>query len=352
MCISLHPRFCRRCFAVLLALILLSGCSAGGHLFVMHNLAEEEVWPQPPEPPRYRYIGELHGESVDVVAERRSWWAILVGLIQGKPEPLMLKRPYAVHSDGNGRVYVADMGLPGIMVFDLNSGELETWRELGRDLAFRAPVAISGGENGEIWVSDTELARVFRFSPSGELLGAIGQGVLTRPIGIAYHATNAELWVVDSAEHRIKIFDREGRLLRSLGQRGEEEGLFNYPSTIALDEERVYVSDTINARIQVLDHQGKLLHSLGHRGLNIGNTPRPKGVALDSDGNIYIIESYYGYLLIYDQDGRFLLPLSGKGRQIGEFYLPAGVSVDRQDRIYIADMFNGRVVILQYLGGD
>jgi len=101
----------------------------------------------------------------------------------------------------------------------------------------------------------------------------------------------------------------------------------------------------------VLDSQGKYIRDVGERGLYVGNLVRPKGVTADSEGNVYIIESFHDYLLIYDQNARFLLPIGGTGAGIGEFYLPAGVWSDQTDRIYVADMFNGRVAIFQFLGG-
>ena len=87
------------------------------------------------------------------------------------------------------------------------------------------------------------------------------------------------------------------------------------------------------------------------KGTYVGNMVRPKGVAVDSDGNIYVVESYHDHLLIYDSEGRFLLPIGGNGTNIGQFFLPAGAWSDSDDRIFVADMFNGRVVIFQFVGG-
>ena len=78
---------------------------------------------------------------------------------------------------------------------------------------------------------------------------------------------------------------------------------------------------------------------------------RPKGVAVDSQGRVYVVESYYDSLLVYSPSGEFLLPISGGGTAIGRFYLPAGVWVDASDQVFVADMFNGRVLRLQFLGG-
>ena len=58
---------------------------------------------------------------------------------------------------------------------------------------------------------------------------------------------------------------------------------------------------------------GELLGQVGQRGLYIGNMVRPKGVSVDSDGNIYVVESYYDHLLVYDAAGQFLLPVGGTG---------------------------------------
>ena len=94
-----------------------------------------------------------------------------------------------------------------------------------------------------------------------------------------------------------------------------------------------------------------LVRKFGQRGLYLGNLVRPKGVAVDSEGNVYVVESYYDSLLVFSTRGEFLLPIGGTGTATGRFYLPAGVWVDARNRVHIADMFNGRVVLFQFLGG-
>ena len=106
----------------------------------------------------------------------------------------------------------------------------------------------------------------------------------------------------------------------------------------------------MNSRVQVFDGGSHRL-TVGARGLYVGNLVRPKGVTVDSQGNIYVVESYFDHLLVYDRLGNFLLGISGLGRDAGQFYLPAGVWTDDRNRVFVADMFNGRVVVLQVLGG-
>ena len=112
-------------------------------------------------------------------------------------------------------------------------------------------------------------------------------------------------------------------------------------------------TDAMSSRIQVLRAaDGAPLRRFGARGLYLGNLVRPKGVSVDSEGNVYVVESYYDSLLVFSARGEFLLPIGGTGTSTGRFYLPSGVWVDARNRVHIADMFNGRVVLFQFLGGS
>ena len=182
-------------------------------------------------------------------------------------------------------------------------------------------------------------------------LGIVGQGMLTRPIGLAFDAASKQLYVADVHAHDIKVFGSEGQLLRTLGKRGVGSGEFNFPTYITLAQGELYVADTMNARVQVLDTStGEARRVIGERGLNVGNLVRPKGVTVDTDGNVYIIESLHDYLLVYNRNGDLLLPIGGTGAAAGQFYLPSGVWSDVSNQIFVADMFNGRVSIFQLLG--
>ncbi len=335
-----------------LLFIVLSGCSVNElKTYQLKNTALSNVWPAGSEVPRYRYVGELHGEAASDSISGRSIFEKIIGLIQGTPEIAILERPYDVYVSTDDIVYVADLALPGIMLFNQKTNAVTVWDEIDNKTSFKVPVGIVGAEN-EILVVDSQWAQVFRFSSTGKLLGSFGENNLKRPIGIAYDAKSQRVYVSDAGLHTIQVFTLEGKYLTSIGRYGEALGEFNYPSAIEFSRGNLYISDTMNARIQIIDPNNleKEVESFGYRGLNVGNTPRPKGVTVDSDGNIYAVESYYGYLLVYSEQGEFLLPISGKDREIGEFYLPSGVTTDSHHRIYLADTFNGRIVILQYLG--
>ena len=94
------------------------------------------------------------------------------------------------------------------------------------------------------------------------------------------------------------------------------------------------------------------MQSVGQRGLYVGNFSRPKGIALDSDGNIYVSESYYDHVLIYNPQGNLLMSIGGSGSAPGRFAQPTGIWVDDRDRVYVSDMLNSRVSMFQYFGNN
>ncbi len=349
------PRNILQACSVVFALTL-SGCATTPPV-PMHYVNSDDIitWPALPEVPRYSHIGELTGEAnfQDEGSEktRHNVLQWLVGLLTGDALPVELEQPQAGTVDAHGRVYVSDIGRNAVFVFDSVSNQLHIWEWAGSYQRFESPIGVAIGPDNTILVADSELKVIVQLNDEGKPIKQFGMDLLKRPTGIARDAERERIYVADTHAHDIKVFNDAGQLLDTLGKRGEDAGEFNYPTHISFANDLLYITDRLNSRIQVFTPDGDNLRAFGERGLYVGNLPHPKGVAADSDGNIYVTESYYDHLLIYNAEGKLLLPIGGAGAGIGQFYLPAGVWVDN-NRIYIADMYNSRVVVLQYLGGD
>ena len=349
-------------FALLGLTLFLGGCAAN-HLVM--NLSDSgqagnnpKVWPEPPEVPRYRYVGELTGEenfrpdnwsNRDTASKVFDW---LVGLTGLKSEPVVLQRPQCGTVDAEGSIYVTDIGRGAVFVFDKPAGELKIWDIADGVTQFKSPIGIALGARNEILVADADLHSVFRLDKKGKPVGEFGRDILKRPTGLARDAARGRIYVADTYAHDIKVFDDDGKLLTVIGHRGEGDGEFNFPTHLAFAKDKLYVTDTLNSRIQVFDADGKMIEKFGKLGLYVGDLVRPKGVAVDSAGDIYVVESLYDSLLVFNDHGHLLLGLGGSGKGAGEFYLPTGVWTDDQDQIYIADMYNGRITVLQFLGAQ
>jgi DNA-binding beta-propeller fold protein YncE len=316
-----------------------------------------KVWPEPPNEPRYRYIGELTGEANfhqdswdnrNAISKLFDW---LIGLNGTNHLPVVLQRPQSGTVDNKGRIYVTDISKGAVFVFDKPAGNLEVWEMARTNTHFKSPIGVVVAEQDDILVADAELHGIFRLDNKGNPLSEFGQDILKRPTGLARDAVRGIIYVSDTYAHDIKVFKDDGKLIKVIGQRGEGDGEFNFPTHLTFNNDQLYVTDTLNSRIQIFDTEGKMVKKFGQRGLNVGNLVRPKGVAVDSSSNIYVIESLYDQLLVFNAQGETLLALGGNGKEVGQFYLPAGVWIDNQNLVYIADMFNGRVTVLQYLGG-
>jgi DNA-binding beta-propeller fold protein YncE len=344
-------------------IVVLAGCASDPLVMKIDSptAASQILFPGPEtgETPRYRYVGQLLGETNFAPKDGgrgrsagRKLLAIIAGLDAGPEQPLQLVRPQSGLVDPAGRVLVTDVGRAGIFVFDEANGKFEVWELAKRGTRFASPIGIALGREGEVLVSDSELGRVFRLGPDGSPRGEFGGGILQRPTGVVRDAAGGRVFVADTSAHDIKVFDDEGRHLATWGQRGDGPGELNYPTYLTLNEGVLVVSDSMNARVQGFDRDGKVVLRFGQRGVYVGNLVRPKGVASDDEGNLYVVESMHDALLVYDRTGTLLMSIGGTEGDEGRFYLPAGVWVDSRNRVYVADMFNARVAIFQFLGGN
>lgn len=346
-----------RVLVVLLAALLLTACAESKGVFRYVEAEHQQVWPTVPEIPRYRYVGQITGEQnffteskggvSEAVVTALKWAAGIFSSNARKAN--VLQRPQTGLVADDGRIFVTDVSRQAVFVFDKQQGKMLIWEEAAKNTGFLSPIGIAAGRDGDILVADSELGVVARLNRQGEPVGAYGGGVLKRPTGLTRDPARGWIYVCDTHDHNIKVFNEDGHFVKVIGQRGEADGQFNGPTFLAFSGDRLYVSDTLNARVQVFSRDGEFISSFGRRGIYIGDMPHPKGVAVDSDGNVYVVESYYDHLLVYNEAGQLLLPIGGTGHAIGQFYLPSGMWIDRDDRVYVSDMFNGRIMIFQFL---
>jgi DNA-binding beta-propeller fold protein YncE len=304
-------------------------------------------WPPPPQAGRVQYIKIISGAPD--IGMKKSWLKKTMDALLGKEEEVeYLLRPYGLFADSE-RIYVTDPGTRLLHIFDLKENKYFTIRKADKE-GFLSPIGVVGGENGEIYLSDSLLKRVILFDREGNYKGDIGSADLfARPAGMAID--QERLYVVDTHGHKIIVFSRkDGSVLFSFGRHGSGRGEFNYPTNIFVDKDGlIYVTDSMNFRVQIFDKQGQFISAFGKHGDGSGDFSKPRGIAVDSEGNIYVADALFDTVQIFDKDGRLLLAFGNTGRGIGQMILPAGLFIDEQDKIYVVDSYNKRVQIFQYL---
>jgi len=303
------------------------------------------VWPPPPEQPRIAYVKTI--TKAEDLGIKKGFLAKLWEFVAGKEERKLIK-PFGIHHDGE-RLYVTDAGLKAILIFDLKKGKLEIVdRSSVHDLIM--PVDIVTDVRGEIYVTDSMRAVVFKFDRSGKLLKKFGHHFLKRPTGIAYDTAKDRLVVVDTVASNLKLFSTDGKYLNKVGRPGKGAGEFNRPTFIATDDRNTfYVSDSMNHRIQMLDANLSFKKAFGRLGNVIGTFGSPRGVAVDPKGRIYVTDTLFNAVQIFDQDGNVLLAFGSYGTGPGEFVIPEDITITKDGTIYITDSYNMRVQVFKIL---
>ena len=310
----------------------------------------ELVWPNPPDQAVIRYVGFVRDLKEADVKERPSFKDILAGK-DPEEKAKTLNKPFGVHGDDSGRLFVTDTALGSLVVYDLNTDKVETWGETGMGKLSK-PIGVTSDQNGNIYVCDNVDRRVVVYDSNGKYLNAFGgQKVFENPVAIAINDELNRIYVLDSKKHQLMAFDMQGELLFTKGQKGFGPGLFMFPSGIAIGADgRLYISDSMNFRVQILDADGEFISTFGKIGQNLGDFNRPKGIALDRDGHIYVADASFQNFQIFNEEGQLLLFIGEAGRGPGQFQIPTGIHIDRQNKIYVADQLNHRVQVFEYLG--
>jgi DNA-binding beta-propeller fold protein YncE len=306
------------------------------------------VWPQPPNPPRIRFVGAV-ARPADLGIEP-SFWGRLGQVLWGEQEEWFV-RPTDVWADGN-RIYVADPGAQALWILNVEESRFKRVREAPGGQRLVSPVAVARGANQSLYVADSSLARVFVYDLSGQPQGMLVEARVKRPAGLAYDQGADRLYVADSAGHRVMVLTGAGSPLGAIGRRGTAPGEFNFPTHLAVGPEgTLYVTDALGYRIQTFARDGRFLHAFGRHGNHSGDFAAPKGVAVDSEGHVYVVDALFDAVQIFDRAGQFLLSFGQRGVSLGQFWLPGGLFIDAENRIYVADSYNQRIQLFAYLAG-
>jgi DNA-binding beta-propeller fold protein YncE len=162
--------------------------------------------------------------------------------------------PNGVSYGPDGRLYVTDIGHDEHDVLVLTTdgtlvGRLGKSTGLPGGLSY--PVQAVADDEGRVYVSDGNAARVLAISPRGTaVIGTTGAEALALPRGLA--VANGRLFVADARANRVVVFaiGDQPTYLYGFGDSGSDP--LAYPNAVAVDRSgRVYVADWANNRVQV-----------------------------------------------------------------------------------------------------
>ncbi len=335
-------------FVLAVFTVMLGSCAGGGRIEREADVKGDIVWPPGESAPRIEYIGSI--SRPDDIEISQGFIGMLKAVAIGKEDNSMVL-PMAIARNNLNQLFVADPGKKGIHRFDKKRGKYKFLKRKD-DKDFKSPISMDSDNNGNIYITDSELAKVFIVKRDDDFAIPLSLAEdFVRPTGIAVDRSKGWIYVVDTGAHAIYVFNSDTSLVKKFGHRGIGEGEFNYPTYLWQKEDgTLLVTDSLNFRIQVFDRYGGYVKQFGSPGNGTGDLARPKGVAVDRHGHIYITDSLFHNVQVFDESGKFLLTFGEQGKGPGQFWLPVGITITGDDTIYVADSYNKRIQIFQYVG--
>ena len=214
------------------------------------------------------------------------------------------------------------------------------------------PYGVSMNSDGNIFICEDDGLRV-RDKEGNEMIESPIQKAIDslqlEPVDVSI-GLNDQIVVLDHPQgsYRVVILNKEGELIKSFGSYGSEDGQFDDPYGVDVDEEgRIIVLDTANYRIQVFENDGSFLRSFGSFGSSDGQFHGPNNVVVDGDGNIVICDTWNDRIQVMDIEGNFIRCFGTSGSGDSQLSYPRGVDVDGEGRIVVCVSGNGRVSVFE-----
>jgi len=256
--------------------------------------------------------------------------------------------PTGIAVDSNGNVLVSDTGNGRIEKFSPTGAFLSNIGTKGTGPGqLRDPNGLAVDRTGNIYVADTSNGRVQKMPPDGTFI-AEWKGPepgFYGPRRIAIGRDNS-IYVVDQGHNRIAKFRSDGEVLATWGRKGNGDGEFNDPTSVAVDPatNKVYVADPLNSRIEVFDSNGKFLTKWSvpewRTGLGVGY----EDLAVDSQtARLYASSAHINAVFVFDLKGTRIGSLTPKPPD--KLDGPSGLALfDR--KLYVLNMAGNRVSMI------
>jgi sugar lactone lactonase YvrE len=264
---------------------------------------------------------------------------------------------YGVTWGNDGKMYVADSNNHRVMVyssagifdFKIGTGSLGTGNG-----EFNYPREVAINSAGKIYVVDTNNHRVQIFSSTGVYESQIGSGAISTNDGEFYSPSSikidsdGKIYIADSQNSRIQVFSSTNVFEYSIGSSGSGDGQFNVVNQIAFDSTgKLFATDYNNNRIQVFTKSGTFLYAFGSKTLypyaTLGYMSKPQGITIDHDDNVYVAE--YGVVQKFSNDGTPIYRIAKNSYQQGALADPIDVDVDDDGNIYVIENGGNRLSV-------
>lgn len=310
------------------------------------------VWPLPPDKPRFRWV-EMYSDVKQFESKKFAFFDRLAG--NSKSTADFIFRPIGVTTDSKGRVIISGQLNKTVYVIDKEHKQV---LRLGgsQTMPFKSPMGVVTDDKDNIYVADSKLKSIIRFSPEGTPNGSFGQADgLENPSYLAFDAARRRLYVTDTHNHQVFVYNVDTLKLESkIGKRGTKKGEFGFPVGVAVNPKNgdIAVSNTESCSVEIFSPEYKWKRRVGACGNALGDFTRPKGVAFDQEGNLYVVDNAFNNFQVFDGEGHLRMFVGTTGVVPGSFWLPNAIYIDKNNKVYVSEFYGNRVQVFQFLGSN
>jgi DNA-binding beta-propeller fold protein YncE len=244
--------------------------------------------------------------------------------------------PEDVAISPDGKVYAVDAAAGKVLIFNANNQLLDS-------LAIDLPVAVAVGVSGYKYVATNNKFHVKILNGADKVINYLGNGFneFLLPRNIAVDSATGKVYVVDQLDNSIKVYTATGNFVKKISDAN------NQPIDLTVWGNELYVldqplvTDSSNglmrgARVAVFDKvTGSFIRSFGTFGPGAGQLAKPKGITVDSQGVLYVADSFHGVVQCFDKNGTYLGAV--QNTRAGEaMSTPQGVAVTTSGKMYVA----------------
>lgn len=244
-------------------------------------------------------------------------------------------------------IYVTDTNNARILVFDYNGKFRSSIGEKPpKKGPFLQPIELVVFNN-RLYVTDIYQRKVFIVAKNGEVLGSFAEKELKMPSSICFK--NGKFYILDSGDNYVKVFDTQGNLLLKFTGAGQKSGTFKNPYGLNVDENgNIYVADSNNYRVLVFDAKGEVIDVWqGRDKQNSEGYTIPRGISFDKKGYVWIANTLAGAVSASDKEGKRLYMLTTGESEGDALSMPTSTFIDGNNRLYVTAHGGHRVLVYQ-----
>ena len=337
------------------------------------------------------YVGDTYNNRIRAISNTGLVTTIAgngnAGIVNGQGIATEFNGPHGIALDVSDNVYVVDYNNnrirkitnTGLVSTLSGTGTFSLVNGLGTVAAFKYPESLAVDASGNVFIADVSNNCIRKVTSTGDTTTYSGtsvrgfvngqdgvMAVFNSPVGVAVTSTGIT-YVIDDFNSCIRKIEANGMVTTLAGNPAvagfaDGQGVsanFNNPKGIAVDTQgNIYIADTYNNRIRKITSDGIVTTIAGDGTYGFldgqGTAARfanPYGLTLDTAGNIYVADMKNHRIRKISTTGLVTtvagISLSGYldgAGTVAKFKTPQGVAFDNTTGIiYVSDSGNNRI---------